>query len=151
MLYDRTQLELHNREIEISQTKLKQIYKFDEFWLSKLGLPNRLQENPVNAYFKPMRVYDRSRIENFLAKHANKYIEYLRKKRKLPKVFKHLNSAEKLNSEIKDLMAYRTMAVGQYQKCLNCVYGATIPQGFLCTIHHQELKQIPCPDWQVRR
>ena len=95
--------------------------------------------SPIQKIFtcdlEEIRFAVRSRVENFLAEHASEYVEYLGKKRKLPEVFRHLDSAVELNSEIKELMQSRTMAVGQYQKCLNCIYGATIPQGFLCTIH----------------
>lgn len=150
LLYDRSQLRLHNREINISKTKLKQIYRFDSEWLEKLGKPDRLQENPVNLRFKPMQVYSRNRVETFLAENAAEYVEYLEKKRKLPQVFDHLNSAIELVGEIEDLVATRTIAVGQYQKCLSCACGAVIPNGFLCTVHYQELKQIPCLDYQQK-
>lgn len=168
LLYDRTQLKIHNREVFLSRTKLKQNYHLSPKLLELLGKPNKLKANPINKHYAPVQLYSRKRVEKFLADHAEIYLNHLAKRQTYLAIFEKnrdkLLSPEsrKKAQETKKLKQKVPIVLKQYNwdennkkvtlqslQCLRCAYGVAGGGGFLCSVNPLglDVDQLPCKDW----
>ena len=171
LLYDKSSLEIHGREIFLSLTKLKQNYHLSPSLIKKLGKPDKYETNPINEHYAPVKLFSRRRIEKFLEDNAEIYIKHLERRDKYLAIFEA--NKDKLLSpksrqkaqETKRLKKKGRLVVDQFNwdnkkrivleqsvRCLKCASGITMNGGFFCAINPfgLDLEQIPCQDWQKR-
>ena len=169
-VYGREDLELHDRDIYLSKTKLKQIFHLPPSLIKQLGKPDRYDENPVNAYYPPVHQYKRSRVERFLADNAEIYAKHLARYDRYLAIFNANKEklaagkarSEKIKREIgrkgQKLLAQfdwnvkSDVAIAQCKKCLTCASSYASPEGFLCAINPYgfDLAAAPCHDWREK-
>lgn len=170
-LYDRSSLELHNRDVYLSKTKLKQNYYLSPKLLKLLGSPDKIEPLEIKGFAVEAHLYKRSRIEKFLADRAALYADHLAKREIYLAIFEQ--NKDKLLSPLARAKAKRTKkykkkapvvtqqfdwdihqkkVLAQSIKCLQCASAIASPDGFLCVIHPYgfDPDKIPCSDWQAK-
>ena len=171
LLYDRTQLKIHNREVFLSKTKLKQNYHLSPKLLELLGKPDKLEANPINKHYAPVQLYSRKRVEKFLADHAEIYLNHLAKRQTYLAIFEKNRDkllspkSRKKAQETKKLKQKVPIVLKQYKwdennkkvalqslQCLRCAYGVVGGSGFLCSVNPLglDVDQLPCKDWEEK-
>lgn len=171
LLYERNQLKIHDKEVFLSKTKLKQNYHLSPKFFELLGKPDKLEENPINEHYAPVQLYSRKRIEKFLSDNAEAYIKHLSKYQKYLAIFeknkdkllspesrKKAQATKKVKKKIPNVVRQHgwdknnKKMIKQSIQCLKCACGVVLNGGFLCAINpYLDLQQIPCQDWQERK
>ena len=171
LLYDRTQLEIHDREVFLSQTKLKQNYHLSPTLLKQLGKPDKYETNPINEYYAPVKLYSRYRVEKFLDDNADAYSLHLSKRDKYlaifeknkdkllsPKSRQKARETKRLKKKVHKVVNQfnwddnKKIVITQSIQCLKCASGIATNFGFLCAINPcgLDLEQMPCKDWKEK-
>ena len=167
-LYAEEDLILHDRDVYISKTKLKQIYHLPKTLIDKMGKPDYYALNPINDSYPTVHQYSRYRVEQFLKDNAEAYAKHLAQYDRYLAIFNankdKIAAGRKKAKAIKQMGTKGKVLVQQFKwnpkdpgiyeqcvKCLTCASSKVSNSGFLCAIHPLglDLESFPCPDWSI--
>ncbi|WP_107670507.1 hypothetical protein [Cyanothece sp. BG0011] len=135
-LYREEDCDRYIGDVFLTKTRVKKQYLLSEGWVKKIGLPDKVEDNPRYKNSYPMSLYSRQRIEKFLVDNIQEYGEWLEKREK------YVENYNKNKDKIQKSMLQRK----QCESCLRGEYYRS-PTGrqFLCVVHAYEIP-YPCPD-----